>query len=971
MATNEVKLNGEVILSTRGDTVSENNLMMDETATDRKGEKITGKLEPVDKNDAYLVSDEIGDISDEDYIPFNDVSDVVTPKKKIGVLSFFEKLKSVFLPKETSSSQFSLDLVSQVLQYKSKTIDASKTDNDVSAITYPSTMCILDSAGRIIMRTEAIVNPDGNIGWKSYVRNYNTNGNVVNQKGILYNMDKSGNLVYRIDDENAFRKAIKTIDQVGTRIEVNSDLDDYINAGSYYVKSDTDASDISNVPIARSGKLVVLENDYSDSNTANRLYQMYFTNENHIYFRFKTYEGTFTSWKRLATYDEISPSGGGGSGFAEGTVSGSTISATISGFQLNTGVIVSIVCPSMPTNATLNINNTGAKPIVGFSTNTIRTADFGFGSGGLFTFIYDGTRYRIISVERTPLIGVQNYVADTSGNLVLTTGYDSNAYQLKYRIEDNKLAWNGYKNSVWKGDKILADYDDLFTQKGLEIPANSDFNSYINGGIYYVSDNSIASTINNIPVKSSGKLVVAKQDAGARLYQYYLVGRDIYARTMNNNSNWTSWLKFINSEEVITANNVISTAVTSLDDIPINTSGRIALDSSISPLGTTTTFLYICYGRLDGSNPAERTIELTRYNHSNKNTEEYWKNSYNGTSWTGWLPLSRTGTYVGTCTTASNERIKVVTVDDDFSLKKGVRIAVKYTNNNTYSSSTSSPCQLNVNGTGAKNIWYGANHSGAGNTGTNNYAYGSANRYIYYVYDGTYWVWSGINNEDNTTDPRQLGFGYGTCSTASSTLAKEVTLSDYILRTGGFVCVYFSYGVPANSTLNINGKGAKNIRYKGSNIANNIIRAGDRCLFVYNGGQYDLLGIDKGSTNEEYVLNTSNCTVNSKLTKGAQYVEGHLINQNLLYLRFEMQLSASSSTTISTSEELFSFSGLKLRNAGFSWQDFRGYIGYTELVPLCFQSSSTKLSCKLRKQRTFSTTVETLRFNVVLYVERA
>ena len=84
-----------------------------------------------------------------------------------------------------------------------------------------------------------------------------------------------------------------------------------------------------------------------------------------------------------------------------------------------------------------------------------------------------------------------------------------------------------------------------------------------------------------------------------------------------------------------------------------------------------------------------------------------------------------------------------------------------------------------------------------------------------------------------------------------------------------------------------------------------------------------------------------------------------------------MQLSASSSTTISTSEELFSFSWLKLRNTGFSWQDFQGYIGYTELVPLCFQSSSTKLSCKLRKQRTFSATVETLRFNVVLYVERA
>lgn len=906
MATNEVKLNGEVILSTRGDTVSEENLMKDETATDRKGEKITGKLEPVDKNDAYLVSDEIGDISDEDYIPFNDVSDVVTPKKKIGVLSFFEKLKSVFLPKETSSSQFSLDLVSQVLQYKSKTIDASKTDNDVSAITYPSTMCILDSAGRIIMRTEAIVNPDGNIGWKSYVRNYNTNGNVVNQKGILYNMDKSGNLVYRIDDENAFRKAIKTIDQVGTRIEVNSDLNDYINAGNFYVKSDDDASNISNVPVERSGKLVVIEIDYNDSETANRLYQIYFSNDNYIYYRYKFYDDTFADWKRFATYDEISPSGGGSSGFAEGTVSGSTISATISGFQLKTGVIVTINCPSMPANATLNINNTGAKSICYMNHVPIKAMDLASGATGVYTFIYDGTVYRIISFQKTPTFAIQNYVADTSGNLVINAGYDSNAFQLKYYIANNKLVWNGYKNSVWNGDKFIADYDDLFTQKGLEIPANSDFNLYINGGIYYVLDNSIASTINNIPVKSSGKLVVAKQDTGARLYQYYLVGRDIYARTMDNNSNWTSWLKFINSEEVIVANNVISTAVTSLDDIPINTSGRIALDSSISPLGTTTTFIYICYGRLDGSNPAERTIELTRYNHSNKNSEEYWKNSYNGTSWTGWLPLSRTGTYVGTCTTASNERIKVVTVDDDFSLKKGVRIAVKYTNSNTYSSSTSSPCQLNVNGTGAKNIWYGTTHSGAGVTGTSNYAYGSANRYIYYIYDGTYWVWSGISNEDNTVDPRQLGFGYGSCSTAESTVAKEVTLSNYELRTGGFVCVYFSNKVPADATLNINGKGAKNIRHRGVNITANIIRAGDRCLFIYNGTQYDLLAIDRFTeTKINYSYNNSAGTPNYivyddthfKITQIFYVVEGDTV-QVSFNLKFDSAYTYSSNTKL-------------------------------------------------------------------------
>lgn len=953
MATNEVKLNGEVILSTRGDTVSEENLMMDETATDRKGEKITGKLEPVDKNDAYLVSDEIGDISDEDYIPFNDVSDVVTPKKKIGVLSFFEKLKSVFLPKETSSSQFSLDLESQVLHYKSKTIDASKTDNDVSAITYPSTMCILDSAGRIIMRTEAIVNPDGNIGWKSYVRNYDTNGDVVNQKGILYNMDKSGNLVYRIDDENAFRKAIKTIDQVGTRIEVNSDLDDYINAGSYYVKSDTDASDISNVPIARSGKLVVLENDYSDSNTANRLYQMYFTNENHIYFRFKTYEGTFTSWKRLATYDEISPSGGGGSGFAEGTVSGSTISATISGFQLNTGVIVSIGCPSMPANATLNINNTGAKSICYMNQVPIKAMDLASGATGVYTFIYDGTVYRIISFQRTPTFGIQNYVADTSGNLVINAGYDSNAFQLKYYIADNKLAWNGYKNSVWKGDRFVADYDDLITaiaKVGKSIVPEwerTTNKAEIQGITYSFEPISGAIVVSGTATAESNCILWRNKANGGGLNlpkgRYRLQGcpsgggeDKFYLAIQLKKTDGTEKLYKDYGDGVI-----------------------IDLDQDAGMPDTQNFFIRVKSGYTFPSSGAGRVFFPMLVP------------AWASTKFEPCEDIHKGNCYVGTCTTGGSIKDKVAYVDGYFVLRKGARVAIKFANSNTYSSTTTNPVTLNVNQTGAKNIWYNTNHSGAGNTGTNNNAYGYANLYNYYVYDGEYWVWDGHGVDVDTNNPNNLGFGYGTCSTASSTLAKEVTLSGYNLKTGGFVCVYFSYGVPANSTLNINGKGAKNIRYKGSNIANNIIRAGDRCLFVYNGGQYDLLGIDKGSTNEEYVLNTSNCTVNSKLTKGAQYIEGHLINQNLLFLRFEMQLSASSSTTISTSEELFSFSGLKLRNAGFSWQDFQGYIGYTELVPLCFQSSSTKLSCKLRKQRTFSTTVETLRFNVVLYVERA
>ena len=108
-------------------------------------------------------------------------------------------------------------------------------------------------------------------------------------------------------------------------------------------------------------------------------------------------------------------------------------------------------------------------------------------------------------------------------------------------------------------------------------------------------------------------------------------------------------------------------------------------------------------------------------------------------------------TWIGTCTTAANEQHKVATVDNAFTLLAGVRIGIKFSYNNTFSSQTSTPITLNVNNTGDKNIYYNNNHSGAGNTGTNTKAYGVANRYNYYVYDGTYWVWDGCGTDDNST----------------------------------------------------------------------------------------------------------------------------------------------------------------------------------------------------------------------------
>lgn len=201
--------------------------------------------------------------------------------------------------------------------------------------------------------------------------------------------------------------------------------------------------------------------------------------------------------------------------------------------------------------------------------------------------------------------------------------------------------------------------------------------------------------------------------------------------------------------------------------------------------------------------------------------------------------LNNTNVAYGTCSTAAATAAKEVTIldNENWQLKEGSIITVKFTYTNTAQNPT-----LNVNGTGAKNILY--------NTAvitTRSLAYaGYAGRYIRYMYDGTQYVFMGHSYDyNNTYKPESLGGGYGTCSTAAATAAKTATLSGYYLVTGGTVSVKFTYAVPASATLNINGKGAKQIYYRGSAIAANIIQAGDTATFIYNGSQYHLLAVDR------------------------------------------------------------------------------------------------------------------------------
>ena len=113
--------------------------------------------------------------------------------------------------------------------------------------------------------------------------------------------------------------------------------------------------------------------------------------------------------------------------------------------------------------------------------------------------------------------------------------------------------------------------------------------------------------------------------------------------------------------------------------------------------------------------------------------------------------------------------------------------------------------------------------------------------------------------------PEDLGIGYGTCNTAAATLAKEASLTGYELVKNGYVSVLFTYDVPAGANLSINSKAEKSIYYHGSAITAGIINAGDVATFVYDGVNYNLVGVDNSITQIEN-LKTNQGTLSSLTT---------------------------------------------------------------------------------------------------------
>lgn len=113
---------------------------------------------------------------------------------------------------------------------------------------------------------------------------------------------------------------------------------------------------------------------------------------------------------------------------------------------------------------------------------------------------------------------------------------------------------------------------------------------------------------------------------------------------------------------------------------------------------------------------------------------------------------------------------------------------------------------------------------------------------------------------------------YGTCSTAADTVAKVVSLDNFVLETGSRISVKFTYANSvANPTLNVNSTGAKAIYYNGGtmNSTSEYWLAGSIMDFIYDGTHWVMMGVSKNTdtdTNTTYTIATGDSNGQIKIT---------------------------------------------------------------------------------------------------------
>lgn len=125
---------------------------------------------------------------------------------------------------------------------------------------------------------------------------------------------------------------------------------------------------------------------------------------------------------------------------------------------------------------------------------------------------------------------------------------------------------------------------------------------------------------------------------------------------------------------------------------------------------------------------------------------------------------------------------------------------------------------------------------------------------------------------------------YGTCDTAAGTVAKVVDCEGFTLKTGAWIAVKFmvtNTGAVESLTLNVNGTGAKGVKYRNVNLSTGVLVSNRVYLFVYDGTNYQVVGdLDTNTVYSDATTSAHGLMSADDKTKLDSIAMGAEINQN-------------------------------------------------------------------------------------------
>ena len=187
-----------------------------------------------------------------------------------------------------------------------------------------------------------------------------------------------------------------------------------------------------------------------------------------------------------------------------------------------------------------------------------------------------------------------------------------------------------------------------------------------------------------------------------------------------------------------------------------------------------------------------------------------------------------------------------------FSLTTGAIIGVFFS-----AQSAANPIKLNVNGTGAINVYIGDAVASA-----TNFVHWNANTLVWFQYDGAHWLYMGASTSSSIQVPGGAGSYYAVSSTASDVAAKSTgTVLSYDLKPSSMVSVNFTNANTVTGALTLAlGIGALNtkqvwVNNEATSATNPLLwNAGDTLLFVWTGDHYEYLTGSSQSGGGAYTL---------------------------------------------------------------------------------------------------------------------